>query len=86
MMIARNKKLNQVALSELNNQGEAIPESVNAQANFDAEDAELQRAIAESKALMEQELLEQQERELKEKANQAQLEEMKKANEAMKAK
>jgi hypothetical protein len=37
----------------LNNQGEAIPESVTAQVNIESEDAELQRAIAESKALME---------------------------------
>jgi hypothetical protein len=33
--------------------GVEVPESVSYQANYDAEEAELQRAIAESKALME---------------------------------
>lgn len=35
------------------NQGEEVPESVNMQALMDAEEAELQRAIEESKAMME---------------------------------
>ena len=33
--------------------GVDVPESVQQQANYDAEEAELQRAIEESKALME---------------------------------
>lgn len=36
--------------------GEEIPEPVSVQAQYDAEEAELQRAIEESKALMEAEM------------------------------
>ena len=53
MMISRNQILNQRALRELQNQGEHIPESVNVQADYDAEEAELQRAIEESKLMMQ---------------------------------
>lgn len=37
----------------LQHQGTHVPESVNMQAMYDAEEAELQRAIEESKAMME---------------------------------
>ena len=45
--------LNQRALRELEHQGYDIPESVNVQADYDAEEAELQRAIEESKLMMQ---------------------------------
>ena len=38
---------------ELEGAGEEVPEAVNIQAQFDAEEAELMAAIEESKALME---------------------------------
>ena len=53
MMIQRNTRLNQYAINEIANQGEEVPESVDMQAMYDAEEAELQRAIEESKAMME---------------------------------
>ena len=45
--------MNQQALAELEGAGEEVPEAVNIQAQFDAEEAELMAAIEESKALME---------------------------------
>ena len=53
MMIQRNTRLNQAALQEIMDQGNEVPETVNMQALYDAEEAELQRAIEESKAMME---------------------------------
>ena len=41
MMIAKNTQLNQMALSEMHNQGVDIPEETNVQAELDAEEAEL---------------------------------------------
>ena len=40
-MVARNKALNQMAMKALSGEGEHIPESVAAQADYDAEEAEL---------------------------------------------
>jgi len=54
-MVARNKALNKMAMKAIGEEGVHVPESVAAQADYDAEEAELQRAIAESKAMMEEE-------------------------------
>ena len=51
MMIMRNTQLNKLALAELQDYGEEIPQEANLQAQFDAEEAELQKAIELSKAL-----------------------------------
>jgi len=53
LMISRNTALNQKALREMELDGFEVPEEYQSKADYDAEEAELQRAIAESKAMME---------------------------------
>ena len=53
-MIARNTYLNEKAIKQMQSSGVNVPEKVEKQAIYDAEEAELQRAIAESKALAEE--------------------------------
>lgn len=56
MMVARNKKLNQLAMIEIEKvDGINVPKSAAVQAQFDAEEAELQQALEMSKALMDAE-------------------------------
>mmetsp|Transcript_13369 Transcript_13369/g.22755 ORF Transcript_13369/g.22755 Transcript_13369/m.22755 type:complete len:214 (+) Transcript_13369:29-670(+) len=79
MMILRNTKLNQQALLQLQTKGDAVPKACEIKANYDAEEAELEQALAESKALMAQQ-------EAFEKSNTQQLEKQKKLEEELKAK
>jgi hypothetical protein len=53
MMIVRNTKLNQLALAELQEDGEEIPEEADLLADLESDEAELQKAIEMSKALMD---------------------------------
>jgi phosphoglycerate dehydrogenase-like enzyme len=52
MMILRNTKLNEQALNQIARAGHAVPKHTEVKAHYDAEEAELQEAIAESKALI----------------------------------
>ena len=54
MMIARNSYLNEKAIKQMKSAGVSMPKEVEEQAILDAEEAELQKAIAESKALAEE--------------------------------